>query len=57
MMVEPSVDEELDDGGVEREDTHVSFDDINTAAARANISCHLQQRRQRLAWRPVLIIW
>ena len=53
MMVEPSVDEELDDGGVEREDTHVNFDDINTAAARANISCHLQ----RLAWRPVLIIW
>ena len=42
-MVEPSVDEELDDGGVEREDTHVNFDDINTAAARAtNISCHLQ---------------
>ncbi len=48
MMIEPSpsIDEELGDGVVDREDTHVRlfFDDTKTVAARANISRHLQRR-------------
>jgi len=49
MMIElsPSIDEELlDDGVVDREDTHVRlfFDDTKTVAAKANISRHLHRR-------------
>ena len=47
MMLElsPSIDEELDDGFVEREDTHVMLSGemmMKAVAVRANISRHLR---------------
>ena len=45
MMLEPSIDDELDDRFAEREDTHVMLsDEMKAVVARANASRHLQRK-------------
>ena len=60
MMLEPSpsIDEELDDGFAEREDTHVmlSGEEMKAVVARANTSRHLRRRWTVLRRLPVIFI-